>query len=180
LDVAFQKSKKILDAPALYEYAVGALSRRMRSTAELKRLLRQKNIEGEDREAVIEAVIRKLKDQKYLNDADFAALYTSYRKSNEKFGKLRVITDLKQKGVHGDVIEKAVSGAYEDVNEEQLAREHLARKRLKKPATQKESARVYRALARAGFSSRVIFKILKTWHVDDETLTALSEESEQM
>jgi regulatory protein len=146
----------------------------------LKRLLRQKNIEGEDREAVIEAVIRKLKDQKYLNDADFAALYTSYRKSNEKFGKLRVITDLKQKGVHGEVIEKAISAAYEDVNEEQLAREHLSRKRLRKPATQKESARVYRALARAGFSSRVIFKILKTWHVDDETLTALSEESQEM
>jgi regulatory protein len=178
--VAFQKSKKILDAPALYEYAVGALSRRMRSIAELKRLLRQKNIEGDDREAVIEAVIRKLKDQKYLNDADFAALYTSYRKSNEKFGKLRVITDLKQKGVHGEVIEKAISVAYEDVNEEQLARDHLARKRLKKPATQKESARVYRALARAGFSSRVIFKVLKTWNVDDETLTALSEEAQDL
>ena len=177
--MAFKKSKRTYDPPALYEYAVGALSRRMRSVAELKRLLRQKNIGGDDREAVIEAVIRKLKDQKYLNDSDFAALYTSYRKSNEKFGKLRVITDLKQKGVHGEVIEKAVSSAYEDVNEEQLAREHLARKRLKKPATQKESARVYRALARAGFSSRTIFKVLKKWDVDEETLTALSEEEIQ-
>src|SRR5207247_4504635 len=143
LDVAFAKSKRIYDPPALYEYAVGALSRRMRSVAELKRLLRQKNIEGDDRDAVIEAVIRKLKDQKYLNDSDFAALYTSYRKSNEKFGKLRVITDLKQKGIHGDVIEKAISTAYEDVNEEQLDREHLKRKRLKKPITQKETARIY-------------------------------------
>ena len=177
--MAFRKSRKTYDPPALYEYAVGALSRRMRSVAELKRLLRQKNIEGDDREAVVEAVVRKLKDQKYLNDSDFAALYTSYRKSNEKFGKLRVITDLKQKGVHGEVIDKAVSAAYEDVNEEQLAREHLTRKRLKKPATQKESARIYRALARAGFSSRIIFKVLKKWDVDDETLTALSEEETQ-
>jgi regulatory protein len=178
--VPFPRSKKILDPPALYEYAVGALSRRMRSIAELKRLLRQKNIEGDDREAVIEAVIRKLKEQKYLNDADFAAQYTSYRKSNEKFGKLRVITDLKQKGVHGEVIEKAISAAYEDVNEEQLAREHLLRKRLKKPSTQKDSARIYRALARAGFSSRAIFKVLKKWDVDEETLTALeSEETDQ-
>lgn len=174
--MAFKKSKRTYDPPALYEYAVAALSRRMRSVAELKRLLRQRNIEGDDREAVVEAVIRKLKDQKYLNDSDFAALYTSYRKSNEKFGKLRVITDLKQKGVHGEVIEKAVSTAYEDVNEEQLAREHLTRKRLKKPATQKESARIYRALARAGFSSRIIFKVLKKWDVDDETLTALESE----
>jgi regulatory protein len=179
-DVAFKKSKRTYDPPALYEYAVGALSRRMRSVAELKRLLRQKNIEGDDREAAIEAVIRKLKDQKYLNDSDFAAQYTSYRRSNQKFGKLRVITDLKQKGVHGEVIQKAVTAAYEDVNEEQLAREHLLRKRLKKPTTQKESARIYRALARAGFSSRTIFKVLRKWDVDDETLTALeSEETEQ-
>jgi regulatory protein len=162
--VPFKKSKKTYDPPALYEYAVGALSRRMRSVAELKRLLRQKNIEGDDREAAIEAVIRKLKD----------------RKSNEKFGKLRVITDLKHKGVHGEVIEKAISAVYDDVNEEQLAREHLLRKRMKKPATQKESARVYRALARAGFSSRVIFKVLKQWEVDEETLTALSEETEEL
>jgi len=178
--VPFKKSKKTYDPPALYEYAVGALSRRLRSVAELKRLLRQKNIEGDDREAAIEAVIRKLKDQKYLDDADFAAQYTSYRKSNEKFGKLRVITDLKHKGVHGEVIEKAISAVYDDVNEEQLAREHLLRKRMKKPATQKESARVYRALARAGFSSRVIFKVLKQWEVDEETLTALSEETEEL
>jgi regulatory protein len=177
--VAFPKSKKSYDAPALYEYAVGALSRRMRSIAELKRLLRQKNIEGDDREAVIEAVVRKLKDQKYLNDSDFAALYISYRKSNEKFGKLRVITDLKQKGVHGEVIEKAVGDAYSDVDEEQLAREHLARKRLKKPVTQKDSARIYRALARAGFSSRIIFKVLKQWDIDDETLIALESEETQ-
>jgi len=175
----FPRSKKIHNEESLYEYAIGALGRRMRTVAELKRLLRQKNIEGEDREAVIEAVIRKLKDQKYLNDADFAAQYTSYRKSNEKFGKLRVITDLKQKGVHGEVIEQAVNTAYEDVNEDQLAREHLLRKRMKKPASQKESARIYRALARAGFSSRVIFKVLKQWDVDEETLTALESEEPQ-
>jgi len=90
-----------------------------------------------------------------------------------------VITDLKQKGVHGDVIEKAVTAAYDDVNEEQLAREHLSRKRFKKPATQKESARIYRALARAGFSSRAIFKVLKRWDVDDETLSALESEETQ-
>jgi hypothetical protein len=36
------KSKKLTDAGALYEYAVGALGRKMRSVAELKRLLRQR------------------------------------------------------------------------------------------------------------------------------------------
>ena len=63
----------------LYDYAVGALARKMRTVAELKRLLRNKAIATDDSEAMIEAVIRKLKDQKYLNDSQYAALYSRAR-----------------------------------------------------------------------------------------------------
>jgi hypothetical protein len=34
-------------------------------------------------------------------------------------------------------------------------------------------------LVRAGFSSRVIFPILKKWDVEDETLSALEQEREE-
>ena len=70
-------------------------------------------------------VIAKLKEQKYLNDTNYAESYSRFRKENEKFGRQRVVQDLKAKGVHGDIIEKTVSAAYQDVNEEQLAREYL-------------------------------------------------------
>ena len=103
--------------------------------------------------------------------------YTRFRKENEKFGRLRVTQDLKAKGVHGDIIQGAVGAAYDQVNEEQLARDFLKRKRLSKPEDQKQAARIFRTLARAGFPSRIIFRILKTWNVDDETITALEEES---
>ena len=172
----FRRAKKTYDEAALYDYAIGALGRHMRSVAELKRLLRQRVTGQENGEALIEAVVERLKDQKYLSDARFAEAYSSYRKENEKFGKRRVITDLKGKGVHGDVIEKAVKTAYAGVNEERLAREHLRRKRMAKPRTQKDAARIFRALARAGFASGVIFKILKKWDVDEEVLSALESE----
>lgn len=168
---------KISDEATLYEYAVGALGRKMRSVAELKRLMRQRLPPGEEGEALVEAVITKLKDQKYLNDSAYAAAYSSYRKENEKFGRLRVVSDLKVRGVHADVIAKAVGSAYAGTNEEKLAREHLRRKRMKKPANAKDAARIFRALARAGFTSRTIIRILKQWDVDDEVLTVL--ESEQ-
>jgi regulatory protein len=171
------RTKKVYDVVALYEYAVGALARRMRSVAELKRLLRQRAGEGHDAEVSVEAVILKLKEQKYLNDSQFAAAYSSYRKENEKFGRMRVITDLKAKGVHADVIEQAVAATYKGVNEEHLARDFLRRKRLAKPATQKETARIFRTLVRAGFGRRTIIAILKKWDVDDETLTALEAET---
>src|SRR5690349_3110763 len=150
-------SDRTYNVVELYEYAVGALGRRARAVAELKRLLRQKVRKQEDGEILVNAVIEKLKEQKYLNDAQYAASYSSYRKENEKFGRMRVVTDLKIKGVHGDVIESAVGAAYENVDEEQLARAYLRRKRIdKKPANQKEAARVFRSLVRAGFASRVI------------------------
>lgn len=172
------KHKRKLDDAELYEYAVGALARKMRTVAELKRLLRSRAHPGEDGEMAVEVVIAKLKEQKYLNDSRYAAAYSQYRQTNEKFGRRRVITDLKAKGVHNEVIEQAVHSAYADVNEEKLARQFLERKRLKKPHTERESARLFRMLVRAGFSSSTIFKVLKQWKVDDETIALLESEAD--
>ena len=172
--------KKVYTEEELYEYAVGALARRMRSVAELKRLLRQKvEAETEFGKTLVELIIRKLKDQGYLNDAKYAAAYSSFRRDNEKFGRMRVVTDLKVKGVHGDLIDQAVSAAFDEVNEEQQARAYLKRKRLAKPTDQKQTARIFRQLVRAGFRSKTIFTILKKWDVDDETLTALESEQQE-
>src|ERR1700716_2493386 len=162
----------------LYEYAVGALGRRMRSVAELKRLLRARvEADTEIGKTLVELVIVRLKDRGYLNDAKYAAAYSSFRRDNEKFGRRRVITDIKIKGVHSEVIEKAVASVYEDVSEENLARDYLRRKRLQKPKDQKQAARIFRQLMRAGFGSKTIFVILKKWDVDDETLTTLESET---
>jgi len=81
--------------------------------------------------------------------------------------------------VHGDVIEKAVSSVYDDVKEEDLARAYLRRKRLLKPKDrdQRQAARIFRQLMRAGFTSKTIFAILKKWDVDEETLTEFENET---
>ena len=177
--MSFPRPKKTASEDELYEYAVGALARRMRSIAELKRLLRPRvESDPEYGRTLVELVIRRLKDQGYLNDAKYATAYSSFRRDNEKFGRRRVVTDLKVKGVHGEVIEKAVASVYDEVNEEKQAREYLRRKRLQKPKDRKQAARVFRQLARAGFGSKTIFAILKKWDVDDETLSALEGELE--
>lgn len=175
--MAFGRPRKLFTEPELYEYAVGALARRSRSVAELKRLLRNRvEADTEFGKTLVELIIVRLKDQGYLNDAKYAAAYSSYRRDTEKFGRMRVVTDLKAKGVHGEVIETAVASAYDEVKEEDLARSYLKRKRLQKPTDQKQTARIFRNLMRAGFTSKTICTILKKWHVDDETLTGLAEE----
>lgn len=176
--MAFFGSRKLYTENELYEYAIGALGRRMRAVAELKRLLRRRvEAETEIGQTLVELVIRRLKDQGYLNDAKYAAAYSSLRRDNDKFGSRRVVTDLKAKGVHGDVIETAVDAAYEEVPEEKQAREYLRRKRLQKPKDRKQAARIFRQLMRAGFGSKTIFGILKKWDVDEDTLEALEGET---
>jgi regulatory protein len=162
----------------MYEYAVGALARRMRTVAELKRLMRVRveEPESEYAETLVELVIRRLKDQGYLNDSKYAAYYSSMRRDNQKMGRMRVVTELKTRGVHASVIEKAIEDTYLGVNEEKQAREYLRKKRLEKPKDQKQTARIFRQLARAGFGMKTIFTILKKWDVDEETLSALEEE----
>jgi len=175
----FSRPRKADSEDELYAYAIGALGRRMRTVAELKRLLRPRvDADSEYGQSLVELVIRRLKDQGYLNDARYAAAYSSLRRDNEKFGRRRVISDLKAKGVHAEVIDTAVDATYDDVNEERQAREYLRRKRIAKPKDQKQAARVFRQLIRAGFASKAIFAILKKWDVDEETLTALESETE--
>src|SRR6202008_2654585 len=141
----FARPKKVYTEAELYEYAIGALGRRMRTVAELKRLLRQKvEIDTEFGQTLVELIIRKLKDQGYLNDAKYAAAFSSFRRDNEKFGRMRVVTDLKVKGVHGDVIEQAISDAFDEVKNKKRARAYLQRKRLAKPKDRKQTARIFR------------------------------------
>ncbi len=174
----FKRAKKKpepLTEAALYEYAVNALGRRMRTVAELSRLMRNRVEPGETGEAKIDAVLARLKEYGYLNDTDYAANYARLRQENASFGKRRVRQDLVVKGVHAEVIAATLNAAYEGVNEEELARKHLERKGVKKPANEKEAARVMRMLVRAGFSTGVIYTILKKWDVPEEELAGLEQ-----
>ncbi len=157
----------------LFDYAVKLLGQQMRTVAEVRRLLRRRVEPGEAGEAKVNAVVARLKERKYLNDTAYAQEYAKLRQENASFGKRRVQQDLMRKGVQAPVIAKTLETAYEDVNEEELARRHLERKRIRKPASQKEAARVARMLMRAGFGSSVIFRILRKWDIEEEALAEL-------
>jgi regulatory protein len=145
----------------------------MRSEADLRRLM-QKRVEPGERGAVaIVAALARLHEHGYLDDVAFAEVYARLRQQNEKLGVRRVRQDLQQKGIHADLIAETLEARYGQTNEETLAREHLERKRLRKPENEKETARIMRRLVAAGFSTGVIYKILRQWDVSDEALAAL-------
>ncbi len=171
--MAFARGKKRepVGEAGLFEYAVGVLARRMRTVRDLRRLMRLRAEPGEVGERDMDAVCARLKELGYLSDTRFAADYTRLRKENEKFGRRRVQQDLMQKGVQKELIATTLATAYDEVDEVGLAREYVARKRMKKPAgenAQKETARVMGRLMRAGFSSGAIYKVLREWDVEVE------------
>jgi regulatory protein len=165
--------RAFLNETGLYDYAVKALGRSMRTEVELRCLLQSRVEPSERGEQIIAAVVKRLREYGYLDDAAFAETYARLRKENEKFGARRVRQALTQKGVAPATINETIEARYSETNEEALAREHLERKRIAKPTNQKETARVMRRLVAAGFSTGTIYKILRRWDVPDDTLSAL-------
>jgi regulatory protein len=167
------KPKAFLNEAGLYDFAVKALGRRMRTEAELRRLMKTRVEPGARGDAAMAAVLARLKEHGYLNDASFAEAYARLRQENESLGARRVRQDLQQKGVAAEIVGEVIEARYGQSDEEALAREHLVRKRIGKPETPQETARVMRRLVAAGFSTGTIYKILRQWDVPDEALAAL-------
>ena len=168
--MAFQRAKprEPVGEAGLFEYAVGMLARRMRTVRDLRRLMKTRAFPGAEGEAAIDAVVARLIELNYLSDTRFAADYTRLRKEGEKFGRRRVQQDLMGKGIASELVGAALGAAYEGVDEVALAREYCARKRMKQPTHEKETARTMGRLLRAGFSSGTVFKVLRQWGVEVE------------
>jgi regulatory protein len=161
-----RKTPQPLDEPALYQYAVAALARQMRTVAELKRLMSRRVEAGEAGESKMAAVVARLAEQHYLDDSAFASTYTRLRQENQSFGKRRVQQELTRKGVHAELVASTLETAYEQITDDELARRYIARKRIKKPQDEKETARLIRRLVGAGFSFAIISHLLKSWEID--------------
>ncbi|HWP83829.1 MAG TPA: regulatory protein RecX [Terriglobia bacterium] len=154
-----RKPKPIPDERALYEIAVRALARRARSIGELRQVLERRKAANED----IEAVLARLKEHGYLDDARYARAFAAARIDNDRQGARRVARDLAARRVHPELIQKTVRAAYEGIDEQELLRDYLRRKvRLAKPPAKASAvASLFRRLLRAGFSSATISKELQ-------------------
>ncbi len=165
--MAFGRGKKTarapLDGAGLLEYAVKSLGSRMKSERDLRRAMAERAEPGEEGAEAIAGVMAKLKELGYLSDERFAADYTRLRQENEKFGRRRVQQGLMQKGVASATVNEAVGKAYDEVDEVALARAYAERKRMKKPEGDKETARAMRRLVAAGFSTRAVWAVLRSW-----------------
>ncbi len=173
---ASRSRRKLLGSEqALYDYAVGVLSRSMRTEAELRRLMRQRIEEATTGEPMIAAVLERLRRHQYLSDVRYAASFASLRRDGRKLGPRRIAQDLRNKGVAAEIITREVEGAFAETDELTQARAFLAKKRIAAPAAgdDRAKARILRMLVRAGFSPSTGFRVLGNWQPEGEDLSEI-------
>jgi len=166
-----KRRAKPLDRSALMEYALRSLSGRAQSVGELREKLRRRAALMGD----VDEVLAQLKDTGYLNDRRFAEGFAAARLSNDKFGSSRVVRDLRQRRVAPAVAEGTVKQVYEGVDESALIEEWIRRKYRTTPREglfqeDKDLAAAYRRLARAGFRTGEIVRVLKRFAKNPELL----------
>jgi regulatory protein len=160
------------------EYAARALSMRALTVSELRQRLQRRAAEPSD----VDAVIGKLTEAKALDDRRFAEYYAAGRLENQGFGKMRVLRDLRQRRVAGEVAAEVVHQTFEGTDETVLIEQFLARKYrgvelAKHLAEDKHLLSAFRRLRLAGFSAGASIRVLKRYAAQAEALEDTDEES---
>jgi regulatory protein len=168
-----QTKRKRLDSDGLWQYALKALGGRAQSTGELRERLRMRAENIMD----VDSVLARLKDLGYLNDKRFAEGYAAARLANDKLGSNRVVQDLRRRRVAPVLAETTVQQTYQDVDEVALIEAYIRRKyRMTEReglfGDEKDLGSAYRRLARAGFRSGEIIRVLKRFAKDPDLMDA--------
>jgi len=166
-----ERKVRHLDSEGLWVYALRVLGGRAQSTGQLREKLRRRAARAED----VDEVLARLKAAGYLDDRRFAEGFAAARLSGEKFGRTRVIQDLRQRRVAPALAESTVQKVYQEVDEEALIEDWIRRKyRLAEREglfqDDKDMASAFRRLARAGFRTGDIIKVLKRFAKNPELL----------
>jgi len=135
--------------------AVRLLAAKPRSVGELRERLLEKSWTNSE---IVDAVIGKLKDYKYLDDIQYATDIAAAKLRQKPQGKRRLQQKLSQKKLDKDTVESAINAAYEKMPEGDLIKTAIDKRiRLKGlPQTREELKKFYDHLLRQGFSYGLI------------------------
>lgn len=175
-----ERKPRLLGREALWEYALKILAGRASSVGELREKLRRRA----ERSGDVDDALARLKDHGYLNDRRFAEGFAAARLSNEKLGRARVIHDLRQRRVAPALAESTVRKVYQEVDETALIEDWIRRKyrlagREGLFSEDKDLAKAYRRLLRAGFRSGEIVPALKRFAKDPGLLDSFEPPEEE-
>lgn len=144
----------------IYHRVLNFLSFRPRTEKEIKDYLRRK-LPPDFAQKFIAQVIIRLKEEKLIDDLEFANWWLDQRQTHRPKGKLVLGRELKQKGICREIIDQVLA----KINPGQeiiLAKKLLAKKeRLYcKLPLREQKQKLYQQLLRAGFSWEITKKVV--------------------
>ena len=149
------------DTPgAAYRAAAVLLAARDRTRAELSRLLAARGIAQADAKVALD----RLNEQGYLDDRRFTNTWARSRLQKKPMGPHRLRQELEAKGVEEHLMREVLRDIYEEgEGEEAAAKRAMAGKlsRLGHLGAASRKGRVARFLQRRGFSTEVIWRLLR-------------------
>jgi regulatory protein len=136
------------------------LAAKPRSVAEIRERLLEKAWTNRE---IVDAVIEKLSDYKYLNDEQFAADLAVSKLRQQPQGKRRLKQTLSQKKLDKETVNEAIASAFEKLPEADLLDKAIEKRlRLKgQPQTREDIKKFYDHLLRRGFSYELISSKLR-------------------
>lgn len=172
-----RRNTEPLGREALMNYAAKALAMRAMTAPELRSRLLKRAASKAD----ADEVIARLTEAKALDDRRFAEYYAAARLENQGFGKMRVLRDLRQRSVSGNLAEQVVARTFEGVDEVELIDRYLERKfrgkdlgkYLEEP---KHLMAAFRRLRMAGFSAGASMRALRKYSEQADRLEDVESE----
>ena len=125
------------------------LSFRMRSTAEMRKRLKEKSFS----QIEIDHVIDKLTKLNYLNDVEFGKAFVKEKIKNKKIGPKAIKSELFPHQLSPDFVDELIESVYKKYKINDLITFHLKRKKIKKNTQMNKSdlSRLNNYLLRKGF-----------------------------
>jgi regulatory protein len=155
-----QKKHKKLNLPEIYsanEYATFLLSSRMLSSGQIREKLAKKGYTTTD----TENVVKDFERLKYLDDGQFAQIFSENLKKYKNFGYFGIKKKLMERKLSSEVIDGVLS-------EFTIAQEKaIAKRLLEKSGAGKSPEKHYRMLQSRGFRGEVIAKVVKRGERED-------------
>ena len=149
------------ERPVAMGRALNLLGYRARSEAEMRERLGRYGYAGE----TVEAVVGRLEELGYLDDAEFARLKA--REKARRYGPRRVSVELRKSGVGEELAREVVEEEFAGRSEVGEARSAAAR-RYNGRGSDAEARRVYGFLVRRGYSAEVCAQVAREYREPPE------------
>lgn len=147
------------DSGKAREAAYRLLTYKPRSRSELTARLEQKGFS----EGIIEEVINRLEEQKYINDEEYGFYQARTLIQRRLLGKEALRAELTRKGLERELIERIIEESYTEDDEDAIAGRALEKKlrSLRDKSLEVARRRASDYLKRKGFSFGIIRRVLK-------------------